>query len=60
MPHLGPVELAVILVAVIMILGVRRLPELGSALGKGIRGFREAAQEPGDGSPAQPAEPDTL
>lgn len=43
MPHLGPLELAIILVIVIMIFGVGKLPEVGSAIGKAIRGFRQAS-----------------
>ncbi len=45
MPQLGPVELGIILVIVIMIFGVGKLPELGSAVGKAIRGFRQASSE---------------
>lgn len=43
MPNLGPLELAIILVIVIMIFGVGKLPEVGSAMGKAIRGFRQAS-----------------
>jgi sec-independent protein translocase protein TatA len=43
MPHLGPLELAIILVIVVMIFGVGKLPELGSAVGKAIHGFRQAS-----------------
>ena len=38
----GPLELILILVIVIIIFGVGRLPELGGAVGKAIREFREA------------------
>jgi len=43
MPHLGPTELILILAVVIIIFGVGRLPEVGGALGKGIREFRRAS-----------------
>lgn len=43
MPHLGPLELGIILVIVVMIFGVGKLPEIGSAAGKAIRGFRQAS-----------------
>jgi len=43
MPHLGPMELGIILLIVVMVFGVGKLPEIGSALGKGIRGFRQAS-----------------
>lgn len=39
---LGIQELLVILVIVLVIFGARRLPELGSGLGKAIRGFKES------------------
>jgi sec-independent protein translocase protein TatA len=38
-PNIGPVEIAIIAVIALVILGSKRLPELGGALGKGIRGF---------------------
>ena len=43
MPHLGPMELGIILLIVVLIFGVGKLPEIGSALGKGIRGFKQAS-----------------
>jgi sec-independent protein translocase protein TatA len=42
MPSLGPMELVLILLIVIIIFGVGRLPEVGSAVGKAFRGFRDA------------------
>jgi len=44
MPNLGPPELIIILVIVIIIFGVGRLPEVGGALGKAIREFRQASE----------------
>lgn len=40
MPHLGPTELTIILVIVIILFGVGRLGKIPSELGKGIREFR--------------------
>ncbi|MEX2315359.1 MAG: twin-arginine translocase TatA/TatE family subunit, partial [Thermomicrobiales bacterium] len=37
MPSLGPWELAIILLIIVIIFGVGKLPEIGGALGKGIR-----------------------
>jgi sec-independent protein translocase protein TatA len=45
MPHIGPMELALILLLVMFIFGVGRLPEIGSAIGKGIREFRQSQSE---------------
>jgi sec-independent protein translocase protein TatA len=43
MPSLGPPELLVILVIVLIFFGVGRLPEVGGALGKGLSEFRKAS-----------------
>lgn len=42
---LGPTELLIILGVVLLIFGPSRLPEIGRAIGRGIREFRSAAQE---------------
>jgi sec-independent protein translocase protein TatA len=42
---LGTTELIVILMLVLVIFGAGKLPEIGGALGKGIRSFRKAASE---------------
>ncbi len=49
MPNLGPFELIVILLIVIIFFGVGRLPELGGAIGKSIREFRNAMQDDSSG-----------
>ena len=40
MPNIGPLEIAVVLVIVLVIFGPKRLPELGKSMGKGIREFK--------------------
>ncbi|HNR97585.1 MAG TPA: twin-arginine translocase TatA/TatE family subunit [Anaerolineae bacterium] len=42
--RLGVPELLIILVIVILVFGVGKLPEVGSSLGKAIRGFREETE----------------
>ncbi|MDP8224264.1 MAG: twin-arginine translocase TatA/TatE family subunit [Candidatus Lernaella stagnicola] len=42
---LGPWELIIILVIVLIIFGVGKLPEVGRGLGKGIREFKEATKD---------------
>jgi len=44
MPNIGPMELIIILTIVIIVFGVGRLPEVGGALGKAVREFRQASQ----------------
>lgn len=43
---LGVWELVIILVILLLIFGPSRLGDLGSALGKGIKGFRKSLKEP--------------
>ncbi len=49
-PTLGPTELILILVIVIIFFGVGRLPEVFGGLGRGIREFRRAAKDEEDDS----------
>jgi len=53
---IGPWEIAIVLVIILLIFGPRKLPELGSSLGKSIRGFRKGmkdGQEAGDQTVAE-------
>jgi sec-independent protein translocase protein TatA len=43
---LKPMHLLVLLVVVLIIFGPGKLPELGSSIGKAIRGFKKAMEEP--------------
>jgi sec-independent protein translocase protein TatA len=45
MPNLGATELIIILVIVIAVFGAGKLPELGGALGKGVKEFKSATRE---------------
>ena len=38
---LGPLEIVLILVVILVVFGVGKLPQVGSALGKGIRAFKD-------------------
>lgn len=42
MPSLGPMELIIILVIVMLIFGVGKLSDIGGALGKSVREFRKS------------------
>jgi sec-independent protein translocase protein TatA len=48
MPTLGPPELIIVLVLVIIVFGVGKLPEVGGALGKSIKEFRKNSDDPDD------------
>ena len=41
MPNVGPLELLVVLVIALIVLGPKRLPEVGRSLGRGIREFKD-------------------
>ena len=42
MPNIGPMEIAIVLVIVLLIFGPKRLPGLGKQLGTGMREFKES------------------
>jgi sec-independent protein translocase protein TatA len=42
MPNIGPMELVIVLVIALVILGPKRLPEAGKAVGKGMREFKDS------------------
>ena len=43
--RIGPTELIIILVIVILIFGIGKLPELGKSLGQGLHSFKKAQDE---------------
>ena len=42
MPSIGPLEMAIVLVIVLLIFGPKRLPGLGRQLGTGMREFKDS------------------
>ena len=40
--RLGPLEIGLILVIILIVFGVGKLPQVGGAIGKGIRNFKKA------------------
>ena len=50
---LGMSELLVILVIVLVIFGAGKLPEVGSALGKGIKNFKSSMSDSQEGKSAK-------
>lgn len=43
---IGMPELIIILVIILIIFGAGKLPEIGSAIGRGIKNFKKATSEP--------------
>ncbi len=39
--HIGPWEIGLILVIILLVFGVGKLPEVGGAIGKGLRAYRK-------------------
>ena len=50
--HVGPTELIIVLVIVVIILGIGKLPQVGGAMGNAIREFRRAQSGSGNGKTA--------
>jgi sec-independent protein translocase protein TatA len=42
MPSIGPLELVIVLVIVLIIVGPKKLPGLGRSLGSGMREFKDS------------------
>ena len=54
---IGIPELLIILVIILIIFGVGKLPEIGSALGKGIKNFKKSVSDnPDTGTPVKKEE----
>jgi len=45
MPNIGTTELILFLLIILIIFGAGKLPQVGEALGKAIRGFKQAQKE---------------
>ena len=43
--NLGPMELFIILVIVLVLFGAKRVPEIGASIGKGIREFKKSMND---------------
>ncbi|HET7228609.1 MAG TPA: twin-arginine translocase TatA/TatE family subunit [Longimicrobium sp.] len=52
---LGPFELILVFAVMLLMFGAKRLPELASGMGKGIRGFKQALNGVEEQSAADPS-----
>jgi sec-independent protein translocase protein TatA len=42
MANIGPLEIAIVLIIALVVLGPKRLPEMGKSVGRGMREFKHA------------------
>lgn len=54
MPNVGPLEIAIVLVIVLLIFGPKRLPGLGKQLGTGMREFKDSISGTSGGDDGRP------
>jgi sec-independent protein translocase protein TatA len=52
---IGPWELAILLIVVLLVFGPKRLPEMGRSLGKGMREFKNSITGKDEDRPELPA-----
>ena len=71
MPNVGPLEVFIVAIIALVVFGPKRLPELGSSMGKGIREFRASISgkdddgekpeiDPGGRGTAEPVEGEVV
>ncbi|MEA2457940.1 MAG: sec-independent protein translocase protein TatA [Thermoleophilaceae bacterium] len=53
MPNIGPMELVVVLIIALVIIGPKKLPDVGRSMGRGMREFKGAIS--GDHEDDKPA-----
>jgi sec-independent protein translocase protein TatA len=56
MPNVGPTELIILVVVLLLVFGSRRLPEIGRSVGKGMREFKHSVTGKDEGEPLEDAQ----
>jgi len=51
MPDVSPIQLIIVLIIALVVLGPKRLPEVGKSLGRGIREFKDSVSGKDDEAP---------
>ena len=60
MPSIGPMELVIVLVIALLVVGPKKLPELGRSLGGGMREFKDGISGKSDRAAAAAIESETA
>ena len=55
--RIGPWEIGLILVIIMIVFGVGKLPQVGGAIGKGLRSFRKAQHGEDEEEEEEPVKP---
>jgi len=55
---IGPTELLLVVLIIIIIFGARKLPELGKSLGEGIKNFRKSISSKDKENESPPEKPE--
>jgi sec-independent protein translocase protein TatA len=48
MPNIGPMEIAIVLIIALVVMGPKKLPDMGRSLGAGMREFKDSITGGGD------------
>jgi sec-independent protein translocase protein TatA len=56
MPTVGPMELIILVVVLLLVFGSRKLPEIGRSVGGGMREFKKGVTGKDDDTPSIDAE----
>ena len=54
-PKMGPLEIGLIVLVILIVFGVGKLPQVGGAIGKGLRAFRRG--QSGEEDEEEPPKP---
>ncbi|HLQ60125.1 MAG TPA: twin-arginine translocase TatA/TatE family subunit [Gemmatimonadales bacterium] len=57
LPNLGFSEILILLVILVLFFGAKRIPEIGSSIGKGIKEFKRGLKDADSSEPSSPAVP---
>lgn len=57
MPNIGPMEIAIVLIIALVVMGPKKLPDMGRSLGAGMREFKDSITGGGDEPRAEERKP---